>query len=70
MVSPVIMLYTKPLSTPPNPPDPFPEREGGDIISTPLSFQGRGRGRGVSVFDAENGKITLNTVPAADVSTI
>jgi len=61
------MLYTKSLSNPPNPPAPFPEREGGDIISTPLSFQGRA-GEGVSVFDAENGKIILKAVPADDVS--
>jgi len=39
---------TNSLSTPPNPPAPFPEREGGDI-STPLSFQGRGWGRGALI---------------------
>jgi len=36
----------KSLSNSPNPPAPFPEREGGDIISTPLSVPGRGWGRG------------------------
>gem|GEM_PF-6109845 len=34
--------YTKSLSNPPNPPAPFPEREGGD--SPLLSGEGRGRG--------------------------
>ncbi len=38
---------TKSLSNSPNPPAPFPEREGGDVITAPLSFQGRVRGGGV-----------------------
>jgi len=33
--------------TPPNPPAPFPEREGGDIISTPPLRFGEGAGGGV-----------------------
>jgi len=40
---------TESLSNSPNPPAPFPEREGGDIFSAPLSFQGRGRGRGALI---------------------
>jgi len=35
------IIDTKSLSDPPNPPPPFPEKEGGDIRKTPLSFQGR-----------------------------
>jgi len=41
---------TKSLSNQPNPPAPFPEREGGDIISTPLSVSGRGRGEGYFII--------------------
>jgi len=49
-----ILHNTKSLSNSPNPPAPFPEREGGDIIGTPLSFQGRGRGRGALIANRYN----------------
>ncbi len=42
-------IYSESLSNAPNPPAPFPEREGGDIISTPLSVSGRGWGRGALI---------------------
>jgi len=38
------------ISNSPNPPAPFPEREGGEIIGTPPSpFRGGGGGRGALI---------------------
>jgi len=52
--------YIKSLSNSPNPPAPFPEREGGDIITTPLSRHHHyspllsGEGPGEGCFDSES----------------
>ncbi len=42
----LLSAYTKSLSNSPNPPAPFPEREGGDISVLPSPFRG-GAGGGV-----------------------
>ncbi len=54
----------------PNPPVPFPEREGGDIISTPLSFQGRGRGRGALIANRYEQTGTSGDIDAVIVDRI
>ncbi len=60
-----VNLISEP-SNSPNPPPPFPEREGGDVITAPLSFQGRGRGRGALIYIPLNipfGRILRPDIP-------